>query len=620
MNPEPRDWRRRRSSTSPNQSPAETPVDSPGAAVESRTGEEDSRTLFSLLEPILDVIGTYRFPMVIAGVIALFSGLVVVLFVSSMRLYGAIDIIVGLVLVGTVALIFLSSVTAAFLSRTGRYGVNSTIMVAAFIGITLLIGIITFEKNERFDLTATNQFSLNSRTEQILDDLDRPIQATAFYKDLAMTLDQDLASRRIKVEDTLKEFNARSGKFTFRVVDPDLNPDVAATYFKARRLSFVAESVVVESLESEKFDVVRRTDDAYSQLEQDLVTGILVATEEEQKAVYFLAGHGERSVTNTGPDGYSMLREGLERDNYRVETLTWSASSEDVKVPEDAGLLVIPRPTGEIPVSHAQALDRYLQGVQLKTVTDSTGNSVEQLVDRLEGGRVIFLADVDTDITFRQFIARWGVGIATGYILDQSSSDQGNPLNLILNTFNPDSVVLDIVEPEGVPLGDISMPSATALLPQNDGQRNPIILAATSGNSYLIQDLERTKPITDEGDNSDPRDIFIPALLIEDGLSPVGMQAPGSRSPLLAYKLVVFGDSDFVSNSFFGRDDGSDLFLNSANYLLGDFSLVSIREKVFPFREFKLNRNEFNFVRWTSWLFLPGLMGLMAALVWWVRR
>ena len=164
------------------------------------------------------------------------------------------------------------------------------------------------------------------------------------------------------------------------------------------------------------------------------------------------------------------------------------------------------------------------------------------------------------------------------------------------------------------------MPSATALIPQNDGQRNPIILAATSGNSYLIQDLERTKPITDEGDNSDPRDSFIPALLIEDGLSPVGMQAPGSRSPLLAYKLVVFGDSDFVSNSFFGRDDGSDLFLNSANYLLGDFSLVSIREKVFPFREFKLNRNEFNFVRWTSWLFLPGLMGLMAALVWWVRR
>ena len=619
MNPEPRDWRRRRSSSSSNQTAAESASDSPDAA-DSSTKEEASRTLFSLLEPTLDVIGSYRFPMVIAGVIALLSGLVVVLFVSSMRLYGLIDIIVGLVLVGTVALIFLSSVTAAFLSRTGRYGVNSTIMVSAFIGITLLIGIITFENNQRFDVTATHQFSLHNRTEQILDDLDEPIQATAFYKDLALTLDPDLASRRIKVEDTLKEFNARSGQFTSRVIDPDLNPDIAAAYFKARLLSFVAESVVVESLESEKFDVVRKTDDTYSQLEQDLVTGILVATGEEQKAVYFLTGHGERSVNNTGPDGYSSLRQGLERDNYRVETLSWPSSISDVSVPEDAGLLVIPRPTNELPDSHAQALDDYLLGVQLKTVTDSGGNSVEQLVDRLEGGRVIFLADVDTDITFRQFMARWGVGVGTGYILDESSSDQANPLNLILKSFNPDNQALDIVEPEGVPLGDILMPSSTALIPQNDGQRNPIILAVTSDNSYLIQDLERTKPITDEGDNSDPRNRFIPALLIEDGLSPIGIPVPVSRSPSLAYKLVVFGDSDFVSNSFFGRDDGSDLFLNSANYLLGDFSLLSIREKVFPFREFKLNKNEFNFVRWTSWLFLPGIMGLMAALVWWVRR
>ena len=100
------------------------------------------------------------------------------------------------------------------------------------------------------------------------------------------------------------------------------------------------------------------------------------------------------------------------------------------------------------------------------------------------------------------------------------------------------------------------------------------------------------------------------------GSTPPTSQPPDSE---LSW-LVVFGDSDFVANSFFDRGGGADLFLNSANYLLGDFSLVSIRDKAFTFREFNLNRNEFNFVRWTSWLFLPGLMGLMAALVWWVRR
>ena len=84
--------------------------------------------------------------------------------------------------------------------------------------------------------------------------------------------------------------------------------------------------------------------------------------------------------------------------------------------------------------------------------------------------------------------------------------------------------------------------------------------------------------------------------------------------------MVVFGDSDFVNNLNYNLGSGADLFLNSANYLLGDYSLVSIRPKAFTFRELNLNRNEYNFVRFSSWLFMPGLLGLMAALVWWVRR
>ena len=82
----------------------------------------------------------------------------------------------------------------------------------------------------------------------------------------------------------------------------------------------------------------------------------------------------------------------------------------------------------------------------------------------------------------------------------------------------------------------------------------------------------------------------------------------------------MFGDSDFLSNSSYDQGGGSDLFLNSANFLLGDFSLVSIGDRQFIFREWNLDRNELKFVRLSSWFFVPGLMGLMAALVWWVRR
>ena len=564
-----------------------------------------SPTLFSFLEPALDAIGSFSTPMVIAGVIALVSGAIVVAFVSSMRLYGIIDIIVGAVLIGTVALIFLSSVVAAFISRTGRYGVNSLIMLAAFTGIIIVISIIGFENNRRMDVTATNQFSLANRTKELLKELEQPIRATAFYKS-KLGNDPGQIMRRLKVEDTLKEFSARTGKFSYRIVDPDLKPDVAAKYFGARPIDFVSESVVVEGTDTEKFDVVSPRDQAYSQLEQDLVTSMLVATGKERKVIYFLSGHGQRSIESTSADGYSQLRTGLEQDNYRVEVLRWDPVEAEVDVPVDAALMVIARPTAELPEAHAEVLDLFLQGQN----RDGT--------PRREGGRMIFLAESETDQTFRNFLIRWGVLVDEGYILDLSRSVPGNPNILRLAAYNPQAPA-EIILPRGEPLQVSFMPGATALGLLNDGLRLTLPLAATSGESYLIDDPERTEPVT-EGEDADRKGPFSPVVLVR-GLGPVGSPAPATQPADSEFSwLVVFGDSDFLANSFYGRGSGADLFLNSTNYLLGDFSLVSIRDKAFTFREFNLNRNEERFVRWSSWLFLPGLLALMAAFVWWVRR
>ena len=138
----------------------------------------------------------------------------------------------------------------------------------------------------------------------------------------------------------------------------------------------------------------------------------------------------------------------------------------------------------------------------------------------------------------------------------------------------------------------------------------------------MIDDIERTEPIKDAGDKSDPRGPFTPVAYIQ-AVAPVGAPPPAPGSPLAENQIasmVVFGDSDFIANENFSLGSGADLFLNSVNYLLGDYSLISIRPKAFSFREFYLDRNELNFVRGSSWLLLPGVLGLMAALAWWVRR
>jgi ABC-type uncharacterized transport system involved in gliding motility auxiliary subunit len=564
-----------------------------------------SRTLYSFFEPVLDTIGTFGTPIVIAGIVGLIVGIVLVAFVGSLRLYGFITLGFGAALLGLITLIYLSTVFTAFISRTGRYGVNSLIMLAAFCGIIIIINFISFGNHSRMDVTATQQFSLANSTRNLLRDLDQPVRAIAFYQSDPLQ-NEDQIVRRAKVEDTLSEFQNRSSKFSYEFRDPDLEPEIARQYGVTQY-----ESVVVEGRESGLVDIVQPTDELYSELEQDLYTGILVATGQEQKKVYFLAGHGERSISSTTGDGYASIRSGLERDNYLVDTLRWNPGDENVSVPDDAGLLVIAGPSGELPDAHARALDAYLRG------RNAAGGG-----DRSEGARIIFLAEPDTHESFRAFLASWGVIVSKEYILDVDGSVQGNPHTLRITNYNFfDPLVQDIVRPRGTPLAVSFMPGTASLRAVNDkGPRALFPLAVSSANSYLIDDVDRTEPITDAGDQSDPKGNFVPAMYLQ-ALGPVGTPAPTAQpSRHQISSMIVFGDSDFVANSFVDRGSGAALFLNSANYLLGDFSLASIRDRQFVFREFNLDKNQFNFVRFSSWFFLPGLMGLMAALVWWIRR
>ena len=183
----PRDWRRRRRQAGPEtpQQPEEQPEPTQQA-----TAQEEvlSRPLASFLEPALDAVGVFGAPLVIAGIIGLVTGIVVVAFVSSMRLYGYIDIAIGASLLALVGAVFISSVIAAFVSRTGRYGVNTLILLGAFTGIIIIANVISFENIGRLDVTATNQFSLSSRTTDLLNSLEVDIRATAFYKDIGSPL------------------------------------------------------------------------------------------------------------------------------------------------------------------------------------------------------------------------------------------------------------------------------------------------------------------------------------------------------------------------------------------------------------------------------------------------
>ena len=586
----PRDWRRRRGRD------RQTGGDAPEATADD-VRQEQSRTLFSFIEPAFDFVAVFYAPILIAGVVGLITGGALLAFVGSLKLYGGIVLGIGAALVALVAISYFSQVIAAFFSRTGRYGVNTVVMTAAFIGLVILANYVAFENHFRADTTATNQFSLAERTRDLLDGLNRPISVIAYYPDEIP--DIDMLTRRGKVETMLGEFSKRSGNFDYRFIDPQKEADLArsqgVTSYETLSVSAVGTGII---------DLVQPTDSVYSRLEQDLYTALLVATETERKKVYFLAGHGERDVNGDAEDGYQQIRDGLEVDNYQVEMLVWPPTDEDVSVPDDAALLVIAGPTGELPPAHANALNAYM-----------TGHNPDG-EPRREGARLIFLAEPDTHNSFRAFLAFWGVVATDGYIRDVEGSQPNAPRTLRVGIYNPQAPP-EIVAPRGQPLNVAFMPGAAALEPiiEDSNARLPVPIAATTTAARLIDDIERVDP-----NDTDPQGVYFPAIYL-DIVAPVGGAVPSQRPPDNEIAgMAVFGDSDFIANSNVQRGSSAALFLNTANYLMGDFSLVSIRDREFVYREWNLDANEFNFVRFSTWLLLPGLMGIMAIIVWWVRR
>ena len=85
-------------------------------------------------------------------------------------------------------------------------------------------------------------------------------------------------------------------------------------------------------------------------------------------------------------------------------------------------------------------------------------------------------------------------------------------------------------------------------------------------------------------------------------------------------RVVVFGDSDFVTNGYLGIPGNRDLFLNSVNWLAQQENLISIRPKDPEDRRVSLTSDQAKLIFWLSILIIPGLILAGGVQTWWRRR
>ncbi len=551
-------------------------------------------SLRNLLLSSLQSTGFWSFVTAVVGVVALIAGGAMYFTVEEIREFSVSVIVIGLVLV-FLALVLSPRAIAIFLvGRQGRYGSNIVVLTVAFFIVVVLVNFLLYRNPTRVDVTATRVFTLSDQTVQILDSLDGLVRANAFF----VPSDTRSATAQQQAEDLLNEFTRRSNQFSYRFIDPELQRSVAQQYGIT---SF--PSIVFEDLEEGTLQNVE------SFTEQDFVTSILIVTGTDQKIVYYLTGHDEagstRDVLSGAIDednGLDFAISGMQRDNYRVLPLNLK---QEASVPEDAALVVIAGPKQDLDQEEFIALDSYLKG----------------------GGRMIALFDPTTPDSFNLMISQWGVLLATRdpdtnaplSIADAVSNVAGEELTPLLQKANVQYSTSTSPTTQGIPIADqidvTFFPEATAvdrLIPIEETPPFVRVLpiAMTTPASWLESNPEEVN--FDAGEER--LGPFPVAVVVEA----TGTIDESLRHPLT--KFVVFGDSDFAKNKFFASSDNADFFLNSVNWLADDYELISIRAKLFPYRELVVTTRERDFIKWSSWFVPPVIMLIIGAVVWWRRR
>jgi ABC-type uncharacterized transport system involved in gliding motility auxiliary subunit len=302
---------------------------------------------------------------------------------------------------------------------------------------------------------------------------------------------------------------------------------------------------------------------------------------------YVLEGHGERIVSDAEARGLSVFKEALAAENYEVRPLLLMTLE---AVPPDCALLVIASPEKPLLPNERAALDSYLRA----------------------GGRALCLLDPGRDGGLADFLLPWGVRLNDDLVYD------ANPASRFLGAGEMLPLVLDYEDhpiTRGFRLATLYREART--LEPAEGLHGGTVTghARTSRESFALQGpIHAGRRIDPKTDRGGPLTL---ALAVETPAEPDTGEAAGARGQ---GRLVVIGDADIATNQYIGVQGNRDLLLNTANWLAGEESLISIRARHPEDRRVNLTRRQDRLVFYGVQILLPMMVLAAGVVVWWRRR
>lgn len=447
--------------------------------------------------------------------------------------------------------------------RSTRYGANALLYTLIFVAVLGVLNYLSARHGKRWDLSEAQVYSLSSQSEQVVANLDKPLEMLAFVDG---GINPPLA-------DLLGTYAAASNQVTYKMVDPDRDPvttqEKKITALNSVWIGYGDESTIVNEPS-----------------EETITNALIKVTRGKKTVVCFVEGHGEPDIDDEEKSkGLAIAKRLLENENYQVEKILLANVD---KVPENCNVVVASGPEKPYLESEVNALDAHLNA----------------------GGRVLVLLPPRQGQELEPLLAKWGVTAGHDVVVDQVMRlFQGPAIGLepITRTYGEHEITAPIRDMTVFPMTRSMSPAG------GNAELRVTELVKTSPSSWAETDFvglfEQRRVALDQGvDKQGPVSV---AVAVE-GVKPDG-EGGGAR-------LVAFGSGEFADNRNIGGSNyNRELFLNSIAWLSGQADLVSIRPRAIRASRVQFTQEEGTVIFFVSVLLVPELLLLLGLAVWWRR-
>jgi gliding motility-associatede transport system auxiliary component len=461
------------------------------------------------------------------------------------------------------------------------------------IGVLIALAYLAARFPLRFDLTEAKLYSLSPQSITMLQRVDKPVHI-AFFHDPIM---------RETVE--LYELVARQNKLiSVELHDPMLNPA------QARLLGVQFAGTALLTSEGRKLQL-------HAHSETDIVNGILRISQGLMQVVCFLEGHGEANPFSTeshdhlegvaghshglGPQyvlheehGIAKARHSLEAMNYSVQKVSLLQSG---AVPEHCSLLVLAGPKVALLAPELAALRRFLAS----------------------GGPALFMLDPFVRTGLQPLLREYGVVLDDRMVIDESSHFWADPSAPAVTSYNHHLITREL------PLTFFPGAQSLSPTPERVPGTTVIPLANSSKNSWAQANHSRIE-FKKGRDIPGPNTLAVmatrqPVTPDSPAATRFGREGDDAREAISAVsRIVVIGDSDFATNSFFHIMGNGRLFLNAVNYLAARENLIGIEPRTRELPRVNLTNRQVRVTFFLSVILIPGLLAFIGVVVWWRQR